>query len=279
METTTLRQLLERHSGTGGISRLEAEVLLCHLLQRPRSYLYSWPEQALEADQQARFDDLVRRRREGEPVAYITGQREFWSLTLRVTTDTLIPRPETETLVEQALLRLEGLPQARVADLGTGSGAIAAALASERPDLRIVATDISAPALAVARKNFTTLGLQGIEARQGTWIEALPQGMRFDLILSNPPYVAEGDPHLQRDGLPREPRSALTSGPDGLDAIRHLVGSTRGHLKPGGWLLLEHGIYQGTAVRERLSGAGYLDVSTACDLEGRERVSMGRNPR
>lgn len=278
MEETTLRQLLERYSGPDGIPRLDAEVLLCHLLRRPRSYLYSWPERALEPAQQARFEALAQRRLDGEPIAYITGQREFWSLTLRVTTDTLIPRPETETLVEQALLQLRDLRQARVADLGTGSGAIAAALASERPDDRIVATDISAAALAVAQENFTALGLKGIETRQGAWTEALPGAAGFDLVLSNPPYIAEDDPHLQQDGLPREPRGALTSGADGLNDIRHLVVSVRGHLKPGGWLLLEHGISQGPAVRALLNAAGYQEVATAQDLEGRERVSKGRKP-
>ncbi|MCW8906421.1 MAG: peptide chain release factor N(5)-glutamine methyltransferase [Sedimenticola sp.] len=278
MNPATLRQMLERYTRPGGIPRLEAEVLLCHLLQRPRSYLYAWPERALDPAQQEQLEELVRRRQDGEPIAYITGQREFWSLTLRVTADTLIPRPETEILVEQALHKLQALPEARVADLGTGSGAIAAAIASERPGDHIIATDISTAALAVARHNFVALGLNNIETRQGSWTEALPGELKFDLLLSNPPYVADGDPHLARDGLPREPGTALTSGVDGLDDIRHLAATTREHLKPGGWLLLEHGMTQGHAVRECLSTAGYREVYTAPDLEGRERVSMGRTP-
>lgn len=274
----TLRQLLDQHTGRGGLARLDAEVLLCHLLQRPRSHLYTWPEQTLDTTQRQQFERLVQRRLTDEPIAYIIGQREFWSLTLRVTPDTLIPRPETETLVEQALSHLQHVARARVADLGTGSGAIAAAIASERPGDRIVATDISSGALSVARQNFNALGLDRIETRLGAWMDALPSDRLFDLIISNPPYVAEGDPHLQQNGLHLEPRIALISGHDGLDDIRHLAQSATGHLKAGGWLLLEHGATQGDAVRHCLSSAGYRAINTVYDLEGRERASEGQYP-
>jgi len=263
---------------TCGLPPLEAQVLLAHVLQRPRSHLYAWPEQRLSDAQQADFLTLIERRNQGEPVAYLTGHREFWSLPLQVTPDTLIPRPETELLVECALALLEQGQTATVADLGTGSGAIAAAIASEHPQARLVATDISNAALAVAADNFRALKLHNIELRQGSWMSGLKTAERFDLILSNPPYVAEGDPHLQQDGLPWEPIEALTSGTDGLADIRQLIADAPPHLQPEGWLIIEHGLDQGRAVRQLFSQAGYRAISTQQDLESRDRLTKGRRP-
>lgn len=257
---------------------LEAQVLLAHVLQCPRSHLYAWPEQRLSDDQQADFLTLIERRNRGEPVAYLTGHREFWSLPLRVTPDTLIPRPETELLVECALALLKPRESAVVADLGTGSGAIAAAIASEHPQARLIATDISAAALAVAKSNFQTLELHNIELRQGSWMASLKSAERYDLILCNPPYVAEGDPHLQRDGLPWEPVTALTSGPDGLGDIRQLISGAPPHLQPEGWLIIEHGMDQGSVVRQLFSQAGYRAISTHQDLKLRDRLTKGKRP-
>ncbi|WP_051302659.1 peptide chain release factor N(5)-glutamine methyltransferase [Sedimenticola selenatireducens] len=274
----SIAEALQLAARTHHLPQLEAQVLLAHVLQTPRSHLYAWPEQPLNAAQRIAFLTLLERRQQGEPVAYLTGQREFWSLSLRVTPDTLIPRPETELLVEQALALLDPGGDARVADLGTGSGAIAAAIASERPRARLLATDISAAALAVAADNFRRLGLRRIETRQGNWCSALHPGERFDLILSNPPYVAEGDPHLLRDGLPWEPATALSSGADGLDDIRRLIGGAPDHLAADGWLLIEHGLDQGSAVRRLFDQAGYLETSTHQDLAAHDRLTRGKRP-
>lgn len=257
-------------------ARLEAEFLLAHVLDKPRTYLYAWPELKLEKDLLIRFSDLIERRLQGEPSAYLTGRKGFWSLDLKVTPATLIPRPETELLVERALRLIPRDITYRVADLGTGSGAISAAIASERPKSQILATDLSAAALAVAEENFTLLGLDNIRCVTGCWLAALASEPRFNLILSNPPYVALNDPHLLEDGLNWEPTSALISGVDGLDDIREIV-ATAGHsLLPGGWLLLEHGFDQGEQIRQLLRTAGYRHCRTHRDLSGRERVSQGQ---
>src|SRR5690606_17782869 len=230
----------------------EAVMLLLHLLDRPQAWLYAHGDAAVPAAAVAGFRALVARREAGEPVAYLVGRRGFWTLDLAVTPDTLIPRPETELLVEQALARIAPGVPARVADLGTGSGAIALAIASERPLARVVATDRSEAALAVARANASTHGLHGrVEFRAGDWFAPVA-GERFDLVASNPPYIADGDPHLGQGDLRHEPASALSSGADGLDAIRVLVASAPVHLVPGGWLLLEHGFDQARAVRSLL---------------------------
>lgn len=259
----------------GSSSALEAKVLLCHLLQKNDSYLYTWPERRLEESQWQQLRQLIRQRLAGEPIAYITGQREFWSLMLKVTPATLIPRPETEQLVERALQHLPGEKSCRIADLGTGTGAIAAALASERPHWQITASDHSREALAVARENFQTLELHNVTTCQGDWCEALPTESRFDIIISNPPYIADSDPHLKQGDLPSEPYYALASGHDGLDAIRQIVQQAPHHLKRPGHLLLEHGFDQGTAVRKLLSAAGFELVSTHRDLSGLNRISEG----
>ncbi|MGN6111507.1 MAG: peptide chain release factor N(5)-glutamine methyltransferase [Luteimonas sp.] len=255
------------------VDPVDAALLVAHALGRPRTWLYAHGDDAVDDATREACERLVARREAGEPVAYITGRRGFWRFDLRVTPDTLVPRPETELLVELALERLpEGKPL-RIADLGTGSGAIALALALERPAARVVAVDASAAALEVARGNARALGIGNVEFREGDWLRPLA-GETFDLVASNPPYIALGDPHL--DDLRHEPALALTSGADGLDAIRAIVRDAPACLAAGGWLLLEHGLDQGPAVRALLASTGYADVATARDLEQRDRVTLGR---
>jgi release factor glutamine methyltransferase len=268
------RQLAAR---AGADARGEAEILLAHGLGCGRTALWARPEAGVAAADRARCLDLVARRAAGEPVAYLTGRRGFWTLELEVTPAVLIPRPETELLVEIALAQLPTQGRVRIVDLGTGSGAVALALAAERPDWEILATDASAEALAVARRNAERLGLHGISFRLGDWTRALHPNEQFLAILSNPPYVAEGDPHLAAGDLAWEPPSALVGGADGLDAIRRIVAGAVGHLAPGGRLLLEHGAAQGAAAREILRAAGLAEVQTFRDLAGLERVSGGRS--
>jgi release factor glutamine methyltransferase len=257
--------------------RAEAELLLLHAVQQQRSWLFTHADDVLGMDVQTAYAELLERRARGEPVAYITGSRGFWSLDLEVTPATLIPRPETELLVELALERLSRDSACAVADLGTGSGAVALALASELPLCRVTATDASAAALEVARRNTARLGIGNVAFVQGDWMAPLGDA-RFELIVSNPPYIESDDAHLARGDLRFEPVTALASGRDGLDDIRRIVVSARGHLAPGGWLLFEHGWNQGDAARALLHQAGYDDVFTAQDLEQRDRVSGARNP-
>lgn len=254
--------------------RIEAEMLLLHVLHKPRSWLFAHSGDVLPTDVQTAADALVARRAAGEPVAYITGRRGFWTLDLAVTRDTLIPRVETELLVELALARLPVNLPLRVADLGTGSGAIALSIASERPRTQVLATDASVAALAVARRNAQRLGFGNVDFAHGDWFAPLA-GERFDLIVSNPPYIETGDPHLGRGDLRHEPAAALASGADGLADIRRIVAGAREHLVPGGWLLFEHGWHQGDAVRALLAAAGFAQVFTAQDHEARDRVSGG----
>ena len=259
------------------IDAVDAECLLAHALGRSRTWLFTHAGDAVDEADAARFLDLVGQREAGRPVAYLVGSQGFWTLDLAVTEATLVPRPETELLVELALARLPVGESARVADLGTGSGAIALALAKERPLAAVVATDASKAALAVAVGNAERNGIDTVWFRRGDWCEALGKE-RFDLVASNPPYIAEGDPHLAQGDLRFEPASALSSGVDGLDAIRAIIGAAPRHLVPGGWLLLEHGWDQGAAVRALLVDAGFVEVETARDLEGRDRVGLGRRP-
>ncbi|MBU0499265.1 MAG: peptide chain release factor N(5)-glutamine methyltransferase [Gammaproteobacteria bacterium] len=262
----------------GGSPRLDAEILLAFVIEKPRSHLHAWPERELPPEHWHRFQELIGQRLNGRPLAYITGRREFWSLELAVTKAVLIPRPETELLVERALELLPLGHAALIADLGTGSGAIAAALARERPEARIVAVDSSPEALAVAEGNLRRLGLANVETRLGNWCNGFREDERYDLILSNPPYIADDDPHLNRGDLPAEPRSALASGPDGLDDIRAILCCVPSRLKPGGWLLVEHGYDQGERVRGLFLQAGFTQVATLRDLEERERVTEGQLP-
>ena len=274
-----LRQLLaDAATALPGVEgRHEAELLLLHVLGKPRSWLFAHATDPVETGDAVAFHALLARRVAGEPVAYLLGHRGFWTLDLAVSPATLIPRPETELLVELALARLPAGTALAVADLGTGSGAIALALASERPQVDVTATDLSAAALDMARGNAARNGLARVRFVQGAWFAPL-QGMRFDLIASNPPYIASNDPHLQQGDLRHEPATALASGIDGLDDIRLIVAGAGAHLLPGGWLLIEHGWDQGAAIRALFEHAGFEQVHTERDLEQRDRVTRGCLP-
>jgi release factor glutamine methyltransferase len=261
-------------AAAAGGARLDAQLLLAWVLGAPRAQLLAGAEQRATEAQAAAYRSLLARRAGGEPLAYLTGRRGFWSLELAVTPAVLIPRPETELLVERAL-HLCAAAQARVADLGTGSGAVALALASERPLWRLTATDVSAAALAVARANASALGLRQVEFLEGSWFEPLA-GRRFDLLVSNPPYVAADDPAMTTGALAHEPRLALTPGPDALACLRAIAQGAARHLLPGGWLLLEHGATQGEAVRRQLVAAGFTHVRSQRDLAGHERMTEGQ---
>lgn len=250
---------------------IEVRCLLQAVLDVSRAYLMTYPERELDADESSSYAGLVERRLRGEPVAYILGEREFFGHLFRVTRDTLIPRPDTELLVELALKH--AAEHASVLDMGTGSGAIAISIALARKDLRVAALDSSQAALDVATANAKALGAENVRFLKSDWFSDM-EGEKFDVIASNPPYVKVGDPHLKDLGF--EPGSALVSGSDGLDDIRRIVAEARVHLNPGGWLMLEHGHEQAEGVRRLLDDAGYLDVSSSEDISGIERVSMGR---
>ena len=260
---------------TTATARLDAEILLSHVLGRGRARLLAHPGTPLDPDSRERFETLVERRRRGEPIAYLTGRREFWSLDLHVTPDTLIPRPETEHLVEAVLAVVRPDEAATIADIGTGAGAIAIAVALERPRALVVGSDRSAAAVTVARDNASRLGARNASFVVADACAALASG-RWSVIVSNPPYVAEGDPHLLGVGVRFEPREALASGPRGLDMLERLALEAPAGLAPGGRLALEHGSGQGSAVRTFLSRAGLAAVETFRDLAGNERVTLGR---
>jgi release factor glutamine methyltransferase len=255
--------------------RLDAEVLLAHALNVTRTQLLTRGDKILSSIEQACFQQLLNRRLMGEPIAYIVGQREFWSLTFAVTPATLVPRPETELLVELALQKFSKEVTIKAADLGTGSGAIALAIAHERPDWQLVATDNRAAALALAKRNAAALQIGNVEFILSDWFEALG-GKLFDLIISNPPYIAADDRHLMQGDVRFEPISALVSGADGLQDLRKMARQSWAYLLPGGWLLLEHGFEQAQFVRKLLVEAGYVEVASKCDLSGKERVTIGR---
>jgi release factor glutamine methyltransferase len=268
--------LRERLAGASRTAALDAELLVARALGVGRAALAADPGRALAPEELLALESHARRRLAGEPVAYLTGRREFWSLYLEVTPDVLVPRPETELLVERALAAIAGLVRPQVLDLGTGSGAIALAIASVRPDSAVTASDRSAAALAVARRNAARLGFASVNFIQGDWFAPLA-GARFDAIVANPPYVAADDPALA--SLAHEPRAALVAGADGLEALSAIAAGAGAHLAPGGRLLLEHGAAQGAAVRELLRTAGLADVETRRDLAGHERASEGTQPR
>ncbi|MCX2861337.1 peptide chain release factor N(5)-glutamine methyltransferase [Paucibacter sp. PLA-PC-4] len=259
-----------------GLDRLEAQLLLAELLDRDRSWLITHDQDLLSAEQASRFEDWLEQRLQGVPLAYLCGHKEFHGLRLRVNADTLVPRPDTEVLVDWALelLQARGLAQPDLVDLGTGSGAIALALKHRHPQARVTAVDLSAGALAVARANAHALRL-GVEFQQGDWWRPLG-GRRFDLIVSNPPYIAGTDPHLP--ALRHEPQGALTPGGDGLSALQTLITGAPGHLRPGAWLLLEHGYDQAEAVGQALAAQGFERIECRRDLGGQPRVSGGRWP-
>ncbi len=279
MSTLKVAELLREAAARlpGDDARHEAEQLLIHVLGVERAWLFAHATDTVDEDSRQRFELLLTRRAEGHPLAYLLGRRGFWTLDLQVNTATLIPRPETELLVEQALARLPSDDMVRVADMGTGSGAIALSIASERPLATVMATDLLGPALAVAVKNAQAHGLDNVWFRRGHWYAALGAD-RFDMIVSNPPYIAAGDPHLAQGDLRFEPPPALASGTDGLDAIREIIAGAHEHLVAGGWLLLEHGWDQGEAIRALLVQAGFDEAQTVQDMEQRDRVTLGRWP-
>ena len=256
-------------------ARIEVQMLLQHVLKVPRAWLLAHPEQILDEAQASAYGALLQRRQLGEPVAYILGEREFFGLNFKVTPATLIPRPETELLVELALQHIPARGRFRLLDLGAGSGAIALSIARNRPEAEISLIDASSASLDVARENAQRLNVSNVRFAQSDWFSALA-GQRYDLIVSNPPYVAADDVHLTQGDLRFEPVSALASGVDGLDDIRRIVARAGRHLESGGWLLLEHGYDQAASVRALLQGNGFGDVFSAKDIAGLERVSGGR---
>jgi release factor glutamine methyltransferase len=280
---TEISRLLEE-----GIARLgrvadqprhEAEILLAAALDKPRSWLIAHPEQRiLDCDATDRYESHVTRRAHGEPIAYILGEKEFWSLPLEVTPDVLIPRPETELAVERALAHLPADAPGRVLDLAAGSGAIALAIAHERPRLQVIGTDLSAAAVDVARRNALRLHLANVEFRTGDWYAPVA-GEHFTVVVSNPPYIAEDDPRVERAVRRYEPHAALFAGADGLEALRVVVTGGARQLCAGGWLVVEHGDTQGAEVRALCSRAGFEEVTTHRDLAGLERCTEGRWPR
>jgi release factor glutamine methyltransferase len=274
----TIRELLDqgRRQIDSDSARLDSELLLAFCLQRNRSFLYAWPEKIVDDATAERYRALVDRRRKGEPIAYLIGEREFWSLNLRVDNSTLIPRPETERLVEIALELGSG--DAHVLDLGTGTGAIALALAQERPHWQILGVDKSADAIALAEHNAHRHQLVNVRFAQSDWFDHIDAAQRFDLIVSNPPYIDADDPHLQQGDVRFEPRSALVAANNGLADIEAIAGTAPAFLQPRGWLLLEHGFAQGAAVRAGLDRHSYAEITTWRDDGGRERVTGGRRP-
>ncbi len=253
-------------------ARLEAEILMAYTLHAPRSFLYANPELDLPFRHIHAFKKLVRRRSRGEPIAYITGTREFWSLELQVTPEVLIPRHETELLVEAALERLPQAQSSRIADLGTGCGAIALAIGSERPDTAIHATDLSQAAIMLARENAEKLGIK-VEFHRGSWCE--PLSGNFEMMVSNPPYIAAGDPHLELGDCRFEPTRALSPGKDALSDFRVIAKQASSRLNDRGWLVLEHGADQASQIRDILQQHGFSGISTLQDLSGHDRVTIG----
>jgi len=252
---------------------LESAVLLAHAVQKDRSWLFAWPEKELSIQQQQHFEKFLQRRLRGEPVSYITGYREFWGMDFKVSPDTLIPRPETELLVETALSKL-GTSSAKILELGTGTGAISVALLTERPAWKILATEVNAGTLAIARENFSKYNLE-IDSVISNWFENIPHD-KFDLIISNPPYIESDDLHLKQGDLRFEPKAALASGKDGLDAIREITQKAATYLTKKGWLMLEHGFNQGNAVFSLLQQCGFSNIETLNDLSGNNRITIGQ---
>lgn len=257
-------------------AKLDAQVLLLHILQKPRSYLFTWPEHELSDDQQLQFNVFIQRRLKGEPVAHITGLREFWSLSLEVNATTLIPRPDTETLVECALNMV--MPdKAKVLDLGTGTGAIALALGSEMPNWKIVAVDRVTDAVALANKNQQRLGINNVEVKQSNWFSAL-QGEKFNLIVTNPPYIEQGDIHLNQGDVRFEPLSALVADDAGMSDIKQIISHSRDYLLSSGYLLIEHGFEQAEAVRHLFKEMAFINIKTVKDFGNNDRVTLAQWP-
>ena len=264
-----------RLGGSSTSAHLDAEILLTHVLKVSRTYLITSPATTLTSSQQNDFLNLIARRAQGEPLAYLIGNREFWSLDITVTPDTLIPRPESELLVELVLNKFSDATPRIIADLGTGSGALALALASERPDWVVHATDRVAATLAVANENAARLQLSNIIFHEGFWCDALP-GIKFDAIVSNPPYIAEGDPELAQDVAQFQPRAALIAGADGLADLRLIINNAGAFIRQDGYLLLEHGARQSAEVANLMASAGFQEILAYTDLAGLSRVTEGR---
>ena len=266
---------VSRALAVSGLVPIEARILLAHVVERDRAWLAAHGDAELTAQQAKTFDALARRRHGGEPVAYLTGRREFYGLDLEITPDVLIPRPETELLVELALMRIGKAETTRVLDLGSGCGAVALAIASQRPAARVLGAEVSPAAVALARRNAERLQVPNTEFIESDWFESVPRG-EFAVIAANPPYVAEGDSHLREGDLRFEPAGALRGGADGLRAIRAIAANASGFLASPGWLLFEHGHDQADAVQALLRDAGFADVGSRRDLAGIPRVTFGR---
>jgi release factor glutamine methyltransferase len=266
---------VSRALAASGLIPFEAKILLGHVLRRDRAWLAAHGDQPMTAHEAKTFDALARRRRDGEPVAYLTGRREFYGLDLEVTPDVLIPRPETELLVELALVRIDANERTEVLDLGSGSGAIALAIASERPHSAVLGADVSAAAVALARRNASRLNVGNVAFIESDWFSAVPR-KRYDAIIANPPYVAAGDEHLSEGDLRFEPPAALAAGADGLNAIRTIIAGAAAYLSAGAWLLIEHGYDQADAVLAMLRDAQFSDVQSRRDLAGIPRTALGR---
>ncbi len=272
----TLKQATEQLSPSSNSARIDAEILLGHLLNKPKSYLYAWPELELSAEQYAAFSTLLTRRQQGEPIAYILGKKEFWSCELSVSPATLIPRPETEQLVELALAQLPENNTCRVLDLGTGSGAIAIAIAKERPHCQVLATDCSTAALSVATRNRDHYCLHNLQLQQSNWFENIEHGLQFDIIIANPPYIAPDDAHLTRGDLRFEPSQALSSRKQGLADLYHIAEYARNYLKQQGWLMMEHGFDQGPALIKKLHALAYDHIEDYPDYNNQPRAICAR---
>jgi release factor glutamine methyltransferase len=266
---------ISRALASSGLIPFEAKILLGHVLQRNRAWLAAHADETIEVQDAKAFDALARRRRDGEPIAYLTGKREFYGLDLAITPDVLIPRPETELLVELALTRIGIDSRASVLDLGSGSGAIALAIASQRPNAEVLGVDASRSAVVLGRSNATCLHLVNVSFVESDWFSAVPKS-RYDVIVTNPPYVRAGDAHLTEGDLRFEPKEALVAGVDGLSAIRAIVESAAAYLAPGAWLLVEHGYDQADSLLALLRDAQFRDVGSRRDLAGIPRVAFGR---
>ncbi len=272
-----LNALTQQFSVVSDSARVDAEVLLSFVAQKNRTWLYTWPERELTASQTRQLQALIKRRLQGEPVAYLTGEREFWSLTLQVSPDTLIPRPDTELLVEIALelFSERSHENLNIIDLGTGTGAIALAIACEQPNWRIVGLDRIPAAVELAQRNKTQLQIPNATFLESDWFSALDK-QRFDLIVSNPPYIEQQDPHLEQGDVRFEPRSALVAEDNGLLDIKNIIAQAPDFLVDQGWMLFEHGYQQADVVRNLLSERGFIAVQTRCDLAGLERATLGQ---
>lgn len=276
---TTLYDVLldakHRLMASSETAAMDAEILLAFVLKKSRTYLYTHADKAISKPDLQTFTQFIETRLQGQPIAYLIRKRDFWSLSLTVSEDTLIPRPETELLVERALHHLKNIPEARVLDLGTGSGAIALAIAKERPDCNIWAVDINPNTLEIAKYNAAQHHLSNLQFYQSDWFSDLPHESLFHLIVSNPPYLAENDPHLTQGDLRFEPSDALISGPTGLEAFKQLIHTACSHLIHNGWLCLEHGAMQKSKIGSMLNKCTYCEINTFTDYQGHDRVTEG----